>query len=917
MRHLSGYLLTTYLPRNMHTYYFFKTKLLAGFLGLMIIFCLTSQQASAAKRIPLTVKENITGAPQLLGIPFPAGELYSSEHVRLLTEDGREIPSQITVVSTWEPLQQSIKWIWVFFFTESSNQYFLEYGEEVVRQPYQGPKVIVENNQRDYGRVQVSTGSLRFTIDRRGSGFLDQVELDTEGKGFDGEDDLIAEADPKRGTFLDILDDAGLDTSRVVITHTVKEKGSGPLHAIIRLEGEYRYSREDNNPSPFVIRIHAYAGKSYLRVLHTLVYTGEPDKHEKPAGEYAAIATQSKSIIDQQKLKDAAGWTEPNDRIASVGISLDYHLQNDKVIKTAYFDGPWHEPGQEKYLQVNIGAADHVSLLQTGPQPLRVPPLETSSDTKKLDGFASSLQISNKKKLNKDRVSGWLSVEDKKWGIGIGIRHFFEEYPKELALQGDSSRFYAYTWSPNTEPLGFPRADGDFDSGLIANFAQGLAKTTEKVLHFYPATTSEADVRDVFAYFLDPPVTHADPDWYAYSEVYGKMVASRPGYAAFERSLDYKFDWLSFNQKWEPWYGMLDYGDAKTLFNKGEWHMWNNNEPATDLMWWLQFMRTGQREYYLQGWASSQHTMDVDNIHWPTFPDYKGDTNDALDYFVSADPNQKQGTPYLGMGRRHADQHYTSLLSAHVWINGWLASYYLAGNHRGLEVAELSGDYYIRRVFGDHGLRGRRLYLSVWNLVELYDATKKQKYKDELDARVALMLELQKDSDQNGSLVIDRYGYAQVYASMGLDKYYKLTRNEKVKAALITHAKWLRDNPPLNHKMESFLSSIHSLLVGYEYCQDKTLFNEALVRAEVLKADPLPLSFERYKNQKDLGEALEKVSHLPEDLESRRGTIWQFTNGLRVFGWTHIYNIPSLIYWMERENTGSSVLQDSIKITEP
>lgn len=882
------------------------------FAFFLLAFIVRAGVVSGAERIPLTVKENIPGAPQLLGVPFPKGELYSPEHVRVLAGNGNEIPSQITVVTTWEPADGSIKWIWVFFFSEASDEYFLEYGEDVSREPYEGERVVVENNQRPYGRVQVSTGPLRFTISRRGSGFLDKVELDTDRNGFD-DADLIAEADPSRGTFLDLLDDAGLDPSRAVITHTVKEKGSGPLHAIIRVEGEYRYTREDNNPSPFVMRIHAYAGKSYIRVLHSIVYTGEPDKHTKVEGEYAALATQNKKIINQEELKDAAGWTEANDQIAAAGFSLDYKLAKEKQFKAGYFDGPWAQPGIEQGFETTLSSTEDVSFLQTGPNLTRVPPLDSSTPTELIGGFKSTLSVGNKEQLQKERVPGWVSLSDEKWGIGIGIRNFFKEYPKEIAIEGESGRLYSYIWSPNVAPLGFPRADGDFDSGLIANFAQGLAKTTEKVFHFYKKGTSEEEIRNTFNYFLDPPVTHADPDWYADSQVYGTFAASNYKYGEYERGLDYKFLWWKYNQEWEPWYGMLDYGDGKTYYMNNEWYMWTNNEPATDYMWWLQFMRTGNRDYYLTGWATSLHTMDVDNIHWPTFPEYRGDTNEALDYFNAADTSQPQGTPYLGMGRRHANQHYTSLLSAHVWITGWIASYYLAGNHRGLDIAELTGDYYIRRVFGDHGLRGRRLYLSVWNLAELYDATKKQKYYDELQDRVDLMLELQKDSDQNGSLVIDRYGYSQIYVSQGLYKFYQLTGSEKVKDALVTHASWVKNNPPLNHKMESYLASIHSLLVGYEFSRDGTFLKEALQRAQLLQTDKLPKEPQDFENQKEFADALEKVSKLPDDPESRRGGIWKITNGLRIFGWTHIYNIPSLIYWLEQEDTRASLREDGSK----
>ena len=94
-------------------------------------------------------------------------------------------------------------------------------------------------------------------------------------------------------------------------------------------------------------------------------------------------------------------------------------------------------------------------------------------------------------------------------------------------------------------------------------------------------------------------------------------------------------------------------------------------------MLWLQFMRTGDKKYFKSAEAMSRHTMDVDNVHWPAKPKYYGDSNDAIDFWKMDDggsDNIKE-TPYLGIGRRHASEHWTALLSAHVWIQGWVASY--------------------------------------------------------------------------------------------------------------------------------------------------------------------------------------------------------------------------------------------------
>ena len=44
--------------------------------------------------------------------------------------------------------------------------------------------------------------------------------------------------------------------------------------------------------------LHVYAGKSYVKVLHTLTYTGIPDKHKIVEGEHYNIATQDENKSD-------------------------------------------------------------------------------------------------------------------------------------------------------------------------------------------------------------------------------------------------------------------------------------------------------------------------------------------------------------------------------------------------------------------------------------------------------------------------------------------------------------------------------------------------------------------------------------------------------------------------------------------
>ncbi|WP_299781579.1 hypothetical protein [uncultured Formosa sp.] len=859
-------------------------------LFLLVMFIAVSCSAEINKQIPIKIENNKTGAPITLGIPFPKGELFSIDHVRLLNSKGKEIVCQTTEVTTWAPADDSIKWIWVFFFSDQNTDYTLEYGDDIYPMEPEH-KIVSVNNMRPQGGITVNTGALQFNINKKGHGFLDEVFIDQNNDKTYSSDELIASA-PKdsRGTFLDILDDSGIDLSKATVHEVFREIGSGPLHAVFRVEGTYKYNNEDNIDSPFSMRIHAYAGKKYIKVLHTLTYTGVPDKHKIQKGEHSNIATQSEHIISEDTADDK-GWTQPNDQISGCGLTFKYHLDKEVQFATSTNQDMLTDTDVAYNVYTTPLSNKKAGVLQTGPKQNKQN--KNSTAIQREVGFNATVFNGKESIANAQRAKGWVDVSDKTKGISVGIKNMLQEYPKELEIDPKTGTLNAYVWPSSIQAMSFERKNTDLDGGMLDNFAQGITKTTEFIYYFHTSENIET-IELTMDYALDPPVAHAAPEWYTSSLVYGKMAPFSTKHSEFENALQYKYDWMAFNQEWESWYSIFDYGDVKTYYFKDEWHMWTNNEPTVDFSLWTNFMRTGNPKYYNMAQAMSKHTMDVDNIHWPKKRTYVGEINDAIDFWNYE--NEPESTPYLGIGRRHGDEHWSALLSAHVWIQGWIASYYITGDQRALEVAKMTGDTYLNRIWGDHDLRGRRLYLSILNLVELYDATKLEKYKTEIDERVKLMLELQKS--QGGNLLLDRYGYSQTYVAQGLYKYYQLTGRDDVKKALVDHARWVKNIPPLNHQMESYLATIYPLLIGYDLSGNPSFLAEAKQRAEMLKVSELPIKVDKNTTQKAYSEALLKISRLPKD-EKDNIAIWDLNQGLRVFGWTHANNIPYLLYWLD------------------
>ena len=127
-----------------------------------LLFLSVSYNLSASESFNINVKNSVKGAPITVGVPFPIGALSSPDNIRLIDNAGNEIPSQITEVSRWLPKEESVKWVWVFFFSTGEDKYELQYGRDISRLPISGPKIKIKNNQRKSQTSYVDNGVLNL-----------------------------------------------------------------------------------------------------------------------------------------------------------------------------------------------------------------------------------------------------------------------------------------------------------------------------------------------------------------------------------------------------------------------------------------------------------------------------------------------------------------------------------------------------------------------------------------------------------------------------------------------------------------------------------------------------------------------------------------------------------------------------------
>src|SRR5207249_1309408 len=60
---------------------------------------------------------------------------------------------------------------------------------------------------------------------------------------------------------------------------SAKMEQQGPVRAVVKIEGKHRQLAASNRTwLPFVLRLYFYAGAESVRILHTIIYDGDPNQ---------------------------------------------------------------------------------------------------------------------------------------------------------------------------------------------------------------------------------------------------------------------------------------------------------------------------------------------------------------------------------------------------------------------------------------------------------------------------------------------------------------------------------------------------------------------------------------------------------------------------------------------------------------
>ena len=607
--------------------------------ALVCVLSILSGSIHAASVLPLSVAADPgvrnEAVPLVGGVPFARGEFRDAGSVRLLA-GGAEASLQAEPLATWP--DGSVKWLLLSFVARTNQELRLEYGAGVRRADVPKPLTVQSG---DGGALTVDTGLIRFRVRRDGPAFLDELWLDRNGNGaYEDDEKMLAPAVGGRANFMDFVHLASAsdyrvlsraiagdpDASRVEIDE-LKIESAGPIRGVVLLRGKYHYRAlgstipnvNSRGACPFTLRLTAYRGLGIVEAEHFFVYEGDPDYDFLRHAGLAVYPRLDRSAARVRTLTAGGTETIPLSGAAYIGLA-----QNN---------------------------ADHYRLWKAA------------------DVGAADVTVAEGR-----RFEGGLDLGDDRWGVTVGHRRLWQNYPNGFEVDAAAGGVTAAFWPLEANVLDFRRYSrewgvGETGAGAGAAIAtqsrfaaKGCGKTHSMVFVFHGAGVKEADLLSSVRALDAKALVRCEPARYADTGALGRY--STPAAGAFleiEQYMSRTFDLLLDSQERYRWYGFFSYGCIQSMYNRihklGRWDCdfgrwgWAGNDGAGRLnhAFLLQYLRTGDRRYFDEGEASVLNNYDVWMVHTPEyFWDFNFATARDVRGLVHRHNVQPFGCPYVG-----------------------------------------------------------------------------------------------------------------------------------------------------------------------------------------------------------------------------------------------------------------------------
>jgi hypothetical protein len=537
------------------------------------------------------------------GVPWSRGTV--AEGTRFALAD--DTPVQSWTTATWP--DGSVKWsahaIGPSEHPESS--YELVPGEPAT--PSQPVQVV----ETDHG-LQVSSGEVTWTlkapqliasINYSGQDIVRDVRLVSLHQDAPDED----------------LSRARRQTTAIVDNLIVEQ--DGPVRAVVRLDGQH------GDWLPFSVRLYFYAGATDVRIVHSFIWDGDPDR----------------------------------DFLAGLGLSADVVLRDEPHNRHVRLSGPSgflteavrgltglrRDPGEEVRRAQTAGrVVEEIPNPEVADRLHLIPQWnDYTLDQTSADGFTLRKRTGSGHAWVTipagTRSPGYGYVGGVSGGLGFGLRDFWKLHPTRLDIRNaatDVATATVWMWSPSAPAMdvrywhdgmdqdtyaeqleGLEVTYEDYEPGF--GNAHGVARTHELTLRVHDTTPSAEELAEHAALLNSPGLLAVAPARVLEAGVFGSWSLPTADHQDIEARLNFLFQYYVGQREQRRWYGFWDYGDVMHTYDRDRhtWRYdvggfaWDNSELSPDLWLWYQYLRTGRADVFRFAEAMTRHTGEVDVYH--------------------------------------------------------------------------------------------------------------------------------------------------------------------------------------------------------------------------------------------------------------------------------------------------------------
>ncbi len=706
--------------------------------------------------------------PFSAGIPFPRGEIKDASHIEIL-DGNTPIDFQSKPLCRWQ--DGSLKWLLICLKSSLAGNMQKEFRLRYSGQFNSTEKNSVLKVDDISGQITINTGPLRFIVKKQGFNLFDKVWIDANKDGIFQDEELICQNGNLSIKFKGKVYLSSQDKESKV---TIED--GGPLKTTLRAEGWFINDKGEKF-CKYIVRIQAFAKESYLRVYHTFIYTGYPEN-------------KYHYLYNGKRLPK-------NETIKAITINLPFNLVGDKLFTF------------EADSQVIQGT------------------LNENTEIIQNNFNAFTVEKSTGKVHSGAKLGGWLDLSDKQRGLAVGLKNYWEQFPKEIFLDKNNNSIIISLWPEKAGELDLKTtAEAVGPDDVARGSAFGLAKTHELEFYFHPGSYQESKVRNIICGLKESLPIKVDPQWISDTVALGKLANYDGRLAPAEETLEKLFTWGERQKQNFNWYGMLDFGDTLSWYRKeaydksyddwgwhpeGRWGWFNCEAVGTHTGSLLQYLRTGQIKYFKFSEELTLHVMDVDTCHYNTI------ANDRRLKGVIFDDYSQVGSMH-----RHSANHWSGRNeeTTHTNLTGILLYYYITGYERAFDVAKEIGEFFLKEhitYFRHPDVAPQRGIANVlWGDVLMYEVTRDERYKRAADKWADIFYRGQHNNgswSQDYNPVENRWdgdphlGYTVGYTMPALIEYHKLTRNKAIGETIIKATQYLIKNDEYGHQFDAIAYS--------------------------------------------------------------------------------------------------------------